>query len=200
MRYRHLQEEARRELVEEQLERCKNPNLADIVERNIGTILSMRLKQDRSRRLQDKIADSITDFSGSMAFVYMHAALFALWILWNVGMIGLKPFDPYPFNFLTMTVSLEAIFLSTFVLVSQNRMGAAQDKRADLDLQINLLAEHEITKLLILNEAIAKKIGVDMEGYGDLTDLEQEVTPEVVLKEIADREALAKNMGHPQDK
>ncbi len=187
MRWKHLQEEARRELIETQLERCENPELADIVERNIGTILKMRLRDEARKSLQDKVADAITDFSGHMNFVYLHVIFFGLWIIINTGRLGIAPFDPFPFNFLTMTVSLEAIFLSTFVLISQNRMSAAADKRADLDLQINLLAEHEITRILVLVDAIADHLGLEV-AREDISELEKQIEPGVVLDEIAQKE------------
>jgi uncharacterized membrane protein len=190
MPLRYLKEEARREMIEAQLERCENPALADVIEKNIGTILRLRMKDEDSKTVQDRIADAITNFSGSLSFVYLHALFFAAWIIVNV-VKGKNGFDPYPFNFLTMTVSLEAIFLSTFVLVSQNRMGAAADKRADLDLQINLLAEHEITRLLVLTDAIAQKLGVT-ECTDDFRDLERDVSPDEVLQEIAKREKQSK--------
>src|SRR4051794_33138109 len=112
-----------------------NPLLADIIERNICTILDARQKEEESKGLQERIADWITAFSGSMAFLYLHVAWFAVWMAINLGWLRVKPFDPFPFGLLTMIVSLEAIFLSTFVLISQNRMQAVADKRADLDLQ-----------------------------------------------------------------
>ena len=88
--------------------------------------------------------------------VYLHAVWFIVWITINLRWIpGVKPFDPFPFGLLTMIVSLEAIFLSTFVLVSQNRMTVLADKRADLDLQINLLSEYEVTRILTLVDATA---------------------------------------------
>ncbi len=175
-------------MIEAQLDRCNNPDLADVVERNIGTILKLRRREEASRGLEDRVADAITWFSGSMKFVYLHAVVFALWIIINSGRFGVHPFDPFPYNLLTMTVSLEAIFLSTFVLVSQNRMAATADKRADLDLQINLLAEHEITRLLVLTDAIVKHLDIALpEGY-ELGDLSQSVAPDTLLKEIAERE------------
>jgi uncharacterized membrane protein len=125
---------------EAQLARCRNPNLADVVERNICTLIDMRQEFERSKSLQDRAADALTALSGSMLFVYFHALWFAVWIGVNLGWLGIKRFDPFPFGLLTMIVSLEAIFLSTFVLVSQNRMSVVADKRADLDLQINLLS------------------------------------------------------------
>ena len=94
------------------------------------------------------LADAITSLSGSMLFVYLHILWFGAWLLVNTGHMGIKPFDPFPYGLLTMIVSLEAIFLSTFVLISQNRFSDAADRRAELSLQIGLLAEHEITRVL----------------------------------------------------
>src|SRR5436190_9478506 len=145
---------------EAQLARRRNPNLADVVERNIASIVEMRRQFEQSKTPQDRAADALTAFSGSLTFVYLHAAWFGLWVVLNLGWLGIKPFDPYPFGLLTMVVSLEAIFLSTFVLVSQNRMTLVADQRADLDLQINLLAEHEITRILTLVDAMAERMGI----------------------------------------
>ena len=162
-----------------------NPHLSDAIERNIRTLTALRHKEARERTLQEKVADAITAFSGSMAFVYIHVLLFAAWIVLNTKHFGLKPFDPYPFNFLTMVVSLEAIFLSTFVLVSQNRMSVQADKRADLDLHIGLFAEHEITRILRMLDAIQDKLGIENEEDGELAELEKEVRLQDVLGEIA---------------
>ncbi len=146
-------DEHRKALLKTQLERCDNPDLCDIVERNIGTIIQLRQHQEEARGLQERIADKITAFSGDMKFVYLHAIWFVVWVVLNTVILpGKKAFDPFPFAFLTLVVSLEAIFLSTFVLLSQNRMQDVADQRADLDLQINLLAEHEITRMLVLME------------------------------------------------
>jgi uncharacterized membrane protein len=181
-------EQARR--IEEQLRRCKNPALADIIEKNIITVADLRREARMSRTRQEKIADGITDFAGSMLFVYLHVLWFGAWIAINLGAApALARFDPFPFGLLTLVVSLEAIFLSTFVLVSQNRMGKEQDQRADLDLQINLLDEYETTRLLRLVDANAKRLGVDEERDSELEDLKAPVAPEVVVQEIANREA-----------
>jgi uncharacterized membrane protein len=165
-----------------------NPALADVVERNICTLVDARRDEEERKSFQDRAADAITGFSGSMSFVYLHAVLFAGWIVANTGWLGNKPVDPFPFNFLTMVVSLEAIFLSTFVLVSQNRMAEVADKRADLDLQINLLAEHEVTRILKLVDAIADKLGIEGVKDPEIEELERDVMPEVVLQELEQRE------------
>ena len=96
----------------------------------------------RMRGTQDRIADAITTFAGTMRFVYLHALWFAVWITFNEGLFGPSSvWDPYPFGLLTMIVSLEAIFLSTFVMVSQNRQAIREKVRADLDFETNIRSE-----------------------------------------------------------
>ena len=102
--------------------------------------------EDKRTAVQ-KTADWIAEFSGSIAFLVIHAVLFALWIGWNTTTPEKIRFDPYPFNFLTMCVSLEAIFLSVFVLLSQNRQAAKDHVRADIEYEVNLRAELEIAEL-----------------------------------------------------
>jgi uncharacterized membrane protein len=189
----------RRRRLHERLEFAKayakqRPHLAKVLQRNIETLLELRCQADESRSLQDKAADWITRFSGSMTFVYLHAAWFGLWIAINLGLLErfhLKPFDEFPFGLLTLIVSLEAIFLSTFVLLSQNRQAEVADERADLDLQINLLAEHETTRILMLVAAIANNLGLDESKDPEIEELKQEVKPDLVIREIEDmKEAL----------
>jgi uncharacterized membrane protein len=107
--------------------------------------------------LQDKVADKITAFAGSMAFVYLHAILFMAWIVVNL-IAGRNGFDPFPFGLLTLIVSLEAIFLSTFVMLSQNRQSKHADLRADLDYEINVKAESEISEIKDLLLELQKEI------------------------------------------
>jgi uncharacterized membrane protein len=168
----------------------QNRELATVVEQNIDSIVKMRVAEERKKSLQAHVADALTRFSGSMIFVYVHAIWFVLWIALNVGWIGGKPFDPFPFSLLTLIVSLEAIFLSTFVLISQNRAGAISDRRADLDLQINLLSEHEITRLLSLLDAVADHLGVDLNKKPELEELKKDVPAEQVLDKIESTEKL----------
>ena len=106
-------------------------------------------------RTQDRVADKVTNFAGSLRFVYLHAVWFGIWVLLNIGFVGAGlRFDKYPFGLLTMIVSLEAIFLSTFVMVSQNRQAARSDIRANLDFENNLRAE-------IWSIHIGEKLGID---------------------------------------
>jgi uncharacterized membrane protein len=110
--------------------------MAGIVKRNIEALLARSKEEEEKRSLQDKVADSITRFTGSMPFVYLHLVIFGAWIVINLGWTPLPKFDE-TFVVLAMVASVEAIFLSTFVLITQNRMAAMADKRAHLDLQIS---------------------------------------------------------------
>jgi uncharacterized membrane protein len=121
-----------------------------------------------------------------MPFVYLHAVFFGLWILINLGWLwwlGLRSFDP-SFVVLAMIASVEAIFLSTFILISQNRMNETSERRADLDLHISLLAEHEITKILQLVSQLAQQAGIRESDSPELAELKRDVAPEKVLDKI----------------
>jgi uncharacterized membrane protein len=156
-------------------------DLSTSLRRNIEALTSRRREEAASASRQERLAGAITAFTGSMAFVYLHLALYSAWILVNVGLFaGFPKFDP-SFVILAMEASVEAIFLSTFVLISQNRTAAAADKRADLDLHINLLAEHELTKLAGLITAIAAKLDVTVGHPDDLEEVKRDVAPEAVL-------------------
>jgi uncharacterized membrane protein len=113
-------------------------------------------------RAQDRAADRITAFAGSLRFVYIHTAWFAAWIAVNVGLLGAaREFDEFPFGLLTMVVSLEAIFLATFVMVTQNRQGRRADIRSDLDFETNLRSE-------IWSVHIGAALGIDLEHVEDV--------------------------------
>src|SRR5687768_6572009 len=161
--------------------KAKSPDrMAAIVERNIAALLQRQKREEASKTVEERIADSVTRFTGSMFFVYLHLLLFGTWIVWNLGWLGLKPFDE-SFVVLAMFASVEAIFLSTFVLISQNRMAEAAEKRANLDLQISLLAEHEVTRLITLVGEIADRMGIDQARNPELSELKRDVAPEKVL-------------------
>lgn len=162
------------------------------VARNIATIRAFRHATLATRTLEERAADRITAFSGSMPFLYLHAIWFGVWMLLNVGAQPMLGFDPFPFGLLTMIVSLEAIFLSTFVLISQNKQGIAADRRADLDLQINLLSEYEITRMLRLVDAMAAKMGVEEAFDPALGDLETITQPEELMRNIEEEGSAAR--------
>jgi uncharacterized membrane protein len=156
------------------------PGMTTTLHRNIEE-LTARARQEATRApLSERLAERITRFAGSMTFVGVHLALYGTWIAINLGWVpGVRPFDP-TFVVLAMEASVEAIFLSTFVLISQNRMAAAADRRADLDLHINLLAEHELTKLAQLVERIAERVGVPPDSP-EFEEIKQTVDPTQVL-------------------
>lgn len=160
------------------------PGLSSVLERNIQALKARRGREEAEATGQERIADAITRFTGSLLFVYLHLAFFGFWILANLGWVPGVPKWDESFVVLAMMASVEAIFLSTFVLISQNRMSSAADKRADLDLQISLLAEHEITKLAALVSAIADHLGVEVKEEDELDEVKQDVSPEAVLDEI----------------
>lgn len=163
--------------------------MAQIVERNIQALLDRRQQEAAFRTWQDKLADAVTKFAGSMLLVIIHLILFGTWILWNSKLFPVKPFDPY-LVILAMFASVEAIFLSTFVLISQNRMATMADKRTDLDLQVSLLAEHEITRLVTLVTQIARKMDIPDAYDPEISELEQDVHPEKVLNTIEKNETV----------
>ncbi len=165
-------------------DRQSSPGLAQVVERNIQALIQHRREQEGSRSGQERVADAITRFTGTMRFVYIHLALFGGWILINFGVIpGISPFDN-SFVIMASVASVEAIFLSTFVLISQNRMATLADTRADLDLQMGLLAEHEITRLITLVTAMAEQMNVAAAHNPELAELSQDVAPEKVMQKM----------------
>ena len=126
-----------------------------------------------------------TRFSGSMAFVFLHALWFAVWMAWNTGRVpGLRPFDPYPFGLLTMIVSLEAIFLSTFVLISQNREQQVSAVRDEIETQIALYQEQELTQVLRIVHRIEKHLGLGDEDEAMVCAMEQFVDSDNLFRQI----------------
>jgi len=162
--------------------------LATTLERNIAMLVERREREARQATLEERLAERITDFTGSMRFVYLHLLGFGFWILANIGWVpGVPAWDP-SLVVLAMAASVEAIFLSTFVLISQNRMATAADRRADLNLQISLLNEHETTKLIALVSAMANRLGIESEVDDELEELKQDVAPEAVLDRIEEND------------
>lgn len=150
--------------------------MASVLQDNIARLSEQRRREAAEARLTDRIGR----FAGSMRFVYLHLAFYGGWIAANAGLVPSVPrWDP-SFVILAMMASVEAIFLSTFILISQNRMAAAADKRADLDLHINLLTEHELTKLAQLVDKIAARLELPA-GDADFQETKQDVEPLAVL-------------------
>lgn len=155
---------------------------AEYVDSNILKVVEVERKQRDERTFGERISEGIAIFAGSMVFVYLHVIWFGVWIVANT-VLPIKPFDPFPFTFLTLVVSLEAIFLSTFILISQNHEAKLTESRNQLDLQVNMISEQENTKMLELLRAIAEKVGVDCNDES-LDDLLSPIDPEELVERI----------------
>jgi uncharacterized membrane protein len=154
---------------------------------NIQAVIELERDTRRERTVLERLTDGVSSAASSTKFVVLHVAWFAAWVGYNV--LAPRPFDPFPFSLLTWLVSLEAILLTSFVLISQDRMTKLADKRAHLDLQVNLLAEQELTAILRVVVLIAEKTGVDLEGCDpnlnqllgrtDVKEINEELTEEL---------------------
>jgi uncharacterized membrane protein len=159
-----------------------------LTERNVTVIRELEEAAKEERTRTDRFAEAIANFCGSMTFVWVHVVWFGIWILINV-IPRLPHIDPFPFTFLTLVVSLEAIFLSTFILISQNHDSKISERRNHLDLQINLLSEQENTKMLVMLRAIAEKVGANPSRDDQVEALSEETKPQRLVKQIKAREA-----------
>ena len=146
---------------------------------------SIKAKADLKRTSAEKIADWLTSNFGSMVFLIINALVFLFWILINTNQIKVIPvFDPFPFLFLTMFVSLEAIILAIAVLISQNRSLRVDDIREETHLQINLITEREITKLMKMLAILLERQGVDLSQDPELKQLLRPISEEEIEKKL----------------
>jgi uncharacterized membrane protein len=181
----------------------------EIMRRNIEAVLDSHHKAVGPPGRHSRIADWVTKFSGSMVFFWVNLLWFAIWILHNLEIItlpGFEQFDPFPFSLLTLIVSLEAIFLSVFVLITQNNQAKISDRRAELDLQINLLAEQKIVKVLDMLDGVREQLN-EMDNSFHLpkdpvvTAMKESPLPEQVLEALdktepaASKETKSENTG-----
>jgi uncharacterized membrane protein len=154
---------------------------------NVVAIAEMEREAAAGRSAGERMGDVIARHAGRLWFISVHGIWFGGWILLNSGRIpGIRPFDPFPYQFLTFVVSLEAIFLSLFILMSQNRASKQADSRSHLDLQINLLAEQESTKMLEMLQELCKHQGLSTADDPELELLTSPTQPETLLKELKD--------------
>ena len=167
--------------------RPAGPSAEELTEQNVETVTKLEKAAKDQRTPTDRLAGKIASFCGSMTFVWVHVVWFGGWILFNV-IPGLPHVDPFPFTFLTLIVSLEAIFLSTFILISQNLDSRVSERRSHLDLQLNLLSEQENTKMIVMLHAIAAKVGADLTQDPHLEALSEETQPERLIEQIEARE------------
>lgn len=167
--------------------RRNGPSVDELTEQNVETVKRLEEGAKEQRSTADRIAEAIATFCGSMTFVWVNLAWFGSWILLN-SIPGIPHIDPFPFTLLTLMVSLEAIFLSTFILISQNQETRITERRSHLDLQLNLLSEQENTKMIAILQAIAAKVGADLSQDPHVQALSEETLPERLLEQIQARE------------
>jgi uncharacterized membrane protein len=141
----------------------KEPSLPSQIthETTVAEVIELEQREKLKMGFSDHVAALVTAVVGSMVMVWLNLAWFVAWI--GLHETGVVDFDPFPFGLLTMIVSLEAIFFSLFVLIAQNRQAELADKRAKLDLQVNLIAEHEVTKLIGMVDRIQRHLGLSDE-------------------------------------
>ncbi len=170
------------------------PSVPGSVIGNIDAVLGLEERAARDRPAAARVSHRIGSFVGSIPFAAIHLAVFVTWMAVNSGRWPGLAFDPYPFTLLGTTVSCEAVLLTTFVLIKQNRQDELAERRAHLDLQVNLLAEREVTRILQLVQAISEKLGTDGVDDDELNELSQDIGIEELAKGL-----LAKRSGgHPR--
>ena len=150
-------------------------------------IESFKGKMDKQRTSMERYADKITTLAGSNIFLFLNVAWFAVWILWNTGIFPVKAFDPFPFGFLTMVVSLEAIILAILVLISQNRSAKIADIREEIQLQINIVSEEEITKIMEMLVSLCEHNGISMKSDSELQSMLNPTNPEKIEKAVSEQ-------------
>jgi uncharacterized membrane protein len=162
-----------------------NPTVEKVTEENIESILCLEDTRRQRKPWMYRAVERTAAYCGTMAFLAWNVAVFAVWIGWNVTHLA---FDPYPFTFLVLVVSLEAICLSILILISQNMSAKESERRHHLDLQINLLNERETTAMLRLVTRMAQKLGIDDEEQKEVRALSHDTDPTAVLKQIVKAE------------
>jgi uncharacterized membrane protein len=156
-----------------------------LASRHIKAISALEEQALARRSGAEKMSDLIVSQAGRIGTIILHIAWFVLWIVWNSGRVpGVRPFDPFPYMGLSTIVSLEAIFLSLFILVSQNRASRRADERAHLDLQVNLLSEREATKMRQLLQALCVHHGLFAANDAEVTELLRETEPAIIAREL----------------
>lgn len=150
-------------------------------------VRAVKAEHAASQTAMEGVADALTRIASSTPFFVLHLVWFGAWIAWNTGLLGIAPFDPYPFGLLTMVVSLEAIFLSIFVLMSQSRESAIAELREEMMLQVNLRMEEEVTKTLQLVAGLYTRLGHRVAEDTELRDMLQPLDAEQIERELIEQ-------------
>ena len=152
-----------------------------VVNRAFGAI---KAQHSANRSIIERVADRLNAAASSTGFLVVHALWFTIWILWNTGTLGFRPFDPFPFGLLTMVVSLEAIFLTIFVLMAQKRESAIAELREEMSLQVGLRLEEEVTKTLQLVAGLYTRLGHKVAEDAELHEMLQPLDIEKIEREL----------------
>src|SRR5438034_11332220 len=170
----------------EPLQKKQSPRIEaqplDPVQRNVETMARLEQAGQAQVSRLDRVSDAITQFIGSLPFLMLHLVWFTGWIAWNLAP-RTHHFDPFPFNLLGVVVSCEAVILSSFILITQNRMQRLAERRSHLELQINMLAEQEATKMLEMLASIQEHLGMAAPDE-EAAALQQATEPEKVLEQL----------------
>jgi uncharacterized membrane protein len=156
---------------------------AEITRRNVHTVRELEQLAVANPSFADRTASFVARFCGSIHFVWIHAAVFGAWILVN-SVPGVSHWDPYPYTFLTMWASMESIFIASFILIAQNYAMRVSERRAQLDLQVNLLAEQETTKTLKMLDAIARHVGAQVGNDPEVAALAEATRIDSLARQI----------------
>ena len=160
-------------------------DIQGVTQKNIESVLTQEEAVRRNTPEIYRLVHRMATFCGSLAFLGINLAWFTVWISYN---LAYQSFDPYPFPLLMLLVSLEAIFLSLLILISQNMSATESERRHHLDLQINLLAERETTAILRLLTHMAEKLDIETQHKAEAVSFSQQTNAEAVLKQIVDAE------------
>jgi uncharacterized membrane protein len=164
-------------------------SVSDPTLENVRAVADLERKAVHDRSPMQRFTDAVTQTAGSLAFIVAHLALFYGWVLLNRSSWS---FDPYPYSGLNLLLALEAIVLTSFVLMTQNRMTHQADKRAHLDLQVNLLAEQELTAILQMLHALCQKAGTGVKVSDTRVEELLQKTDIIKLSVILDKEMTSK--------
>jgi uncharacterized membrane protein len=157
---------------------------------------AIKAQHTAHRTLLERAVDDLNEIASSVWFLVAHAIAFAIWLLWNTGVLGLKPVDPYPFGLMTTIVSLEAIFLSIFVLMAQQRESAIAELREELGLQVNLRVEQEVTKTLQLVAGLYTRLGHRVSDDPELHHMLQPLDVRAIERDLLEQIEAATSYRH----
>ena len=186
----HLLDDLPPESVDNNPERRKRRYVANLA---FGAI---KAQHSAHRTRLERFVDALNEIAGSTSFLVVHGIAFAIWLLWNTGRLGLKPVDPYPFGLMTTIVSLEAIFLSIFVLMSQQRESAIAELREELGLQVSLRVEQEVTKTLQLVAGLYTRLGHRVSDDPELAHMLQPLDVRAIERDLLEQIEAATTRRH----